>query len=132
MIVLLTLMCQMAIAADWEPARWPPPEPGVYTGPPETPQEQGLLNRMYHWYHERISSRDGARCPYYPTCSAYALLAYRTHGAIVGTMLVADRFLREYPWMHKFRHYPIVTPHGVPRFYDPVPPRSRKSNQDEP
>lgn len=112
-----------AWAGDWEPRHWPPPAPGVATGPPVTESRQGVVEWAYRWYHHHVSPRDGARCPYYPTCSGYALLAIRERGVLVGTLLTLDRLLREYPWMERFDHYPVVTPHGTPRFLDPVPPR---------
>ena len=129
MLVHVLLLTAWAAAADWEPDRWPPPAAGVDTHGPTAPAQQGLVLRLYHWYHTRISPKDGARCPYYPTCSAYAVIAYRERGPLVGSMLTIDRLLREYPWMGNFDHYPIVTPHKTPRFHDPVP--SRKSNDEK-
>ena len=49
-------------------------------------------------------------CKYYPSCSAYALDAVRTHGALRGIRMAAWRFLRCNPWSRG----------GV----DHVPPRS--------
>lgn len=37
-------------------------------------------------------------CKYYPSCSAYALEAVRTHGAIRGTGMAGWRLLRCNPW----------------------------------
>jgi putative membrane protein insertion efficiency factor len=37
-------------------------------------------------------------CKYYPSCSAYALEAVRTHGALRGLRLAGWRFLRCNPW----------------------------------
>jgi putative membrane protein insertion efficiency factor len=48
------------------------------------------------------------QCRYYPSCSAYALTAVQTHGALRGTWLALRRLLRCHPW----------TPGGV----DHVPP----------
>ena len=38
------------------------------------------------------------QCKYYPSCSAYALEAVRTQGALRGTRLAVWRFLRCNPW----------------------------------
>ena len=108
-----------ARAADWEPEQWPAPAPGVYAGPVEV-EETGALAALWRWYRAR-SDRDGARCPYYPTCSGFARTSVRRHGLVVGGWLAADRLMREYPGMAEVDHYPLVTPHGHPRFLDPVP-----------
>ena len=51
----------------------------------------------------------GGHCRFEPTCSQYALDAYRLHGPIRGTWLTARRILRCHP----------LGGSG----YDPVPPR---------
>jgi putative membrane protein insertion efficiency factor len=48
-------------------------------------------------------------CRFYPSCSAYAIGALRTHGVVWGTWLALRRVLRCHPFH----------PGGV----DPVPPR---------
>ena len=121
-----------AAASPWEPTHWPPPTPGVYTGSPQAREQPGFAAILYDFYHNRISGRDGARCPYYPTCSAYGLQSIQRRGWIVGTLLVTDRLLREYPWMQRFDHYPFITPHDTPRLYDPVPPRRSRPHSPTP
>ena len=49
-------------------------------------------------YQKFISPLTPPRCKYYPTCSAYALEAYRKHGLIKGTVLSTWRLLRCNPW----------------------------------
>jgi putative membrane protein insertion efficiency factor len=39
-----------------------------------------------------------ATCRYSPSCSAYAIAAWRTHGPWRGTLLAAARLLRCHPW----------------------------------
>lgn len=50
------------------------------------------------FYQKFISPLTGARCKYYPTCSAYALEAIRRHGLIYGGGLAIWRILRCNPW----------------------------------
>jgi len=40
----------------------------------------------------------GASCRFLPTCSAYALEALETHGAVKGAALTAGRIGRCHPW----------------------------------
>ena len=59
-------------------------------------------------YRLLLSPLLGARCRFYPTCSAYASEAIETHGATRGAWLALKRILKCGPWH----------PGGV----DPVPP----------
>ena len=49
-------------------------------------------------YSRLISPMLGARCRYYPTCSAYAEQAVRTHGILRGSALAAWRLVRCNPF----------------------------------
>jgi putative membrane protein insertion efficiency factor len=60
-------------------------------------------------YRRWISPALPARCRFYPSCSAYALEAVATHGAIRGVGLATWRLLRCHPFH--------------PGGFDPVPPR---------
>jgi uncharacterized protein len=60
-------------------------------------------------YQLVVSPLLGPRCRFYPSCSAYAVEAITTRGAVVGLWLTARRLLRCHPW----------NPGGL----DPVPPR---------
>ena len=62
-----------------------------------------------------ISPLTPPSCRYTPTCSQYALEAFREHGAIYGLFLTCDRILRCNPY----------SAGG----YDPVPLRSRKKRK---
>ena len=64
-------------------------------------------------YRRWVSPALPARCRFYPSCSAYALEAVRTHGAIRGIGLAVWRLLRCHPFH--------------PGGFDPVPPRRSAS-----
>lgn len=49
-------------------------------------------------YKKLISPLFPKSCKYYPTCSEYAMQAYKKHGFIKGTILSAWRILRCNPW----------------------------------
>ncbi|MBX3387022.1 MAG: membrane protein insertion efficiency factor YidD [Phycisphaeraceae bacterium] len=64
---------------------------------------------LYRW---TLSPFIGGHCRYFPSCSLYALDAYRSHGVFRATALTFGRLSRCHPWGGKG--------------YDPVPePRSR-------
>jgi putative membrane protein insertion efficiency factor len=68
-------------------------------------------------YRRWISPALPARCRFHPSCSAYALEALATHGAVRGTGLAIWRLLRCHPFH--------------PGGYDPVPPpRRRRTDVD--
>jgi len=67
-------------------------------------------------YRLLISPLYGQRCRYYPSCSAYALEAVQTHGALRGSWLAVRRVGRCHPW----------SPGGV----DLVPPARSSAQQD--
>ena len=68
-----------------------------------------FLSAAIGWYRRFVSPYLPARCRFYPTCSAYAQEALRTHGAVKGTYLALRRVARCHPF----------NPGG----YDPVPMR---------
>jgi putative membrane protein insertion efficiency factor len=45
-------------------------------------------------YQVVLSSQDGPRCMFHPSCSEYAKQALARHGAIVGSLMAADRYMR--------------------------------------
>ena len=51
-------------------------------------------------YQRLISPLLPRRCKYEPTCSAYAVEAVRTHGALRGVVLAGWRLLRCNPFSH--------------------------------
>lgn len=57
-----------------------------------------LLVGVIRAYQLVISPMTGPTCRFYPSCSAYAVLAVRRHGALRGTRLAVWRVLRCNPW----------------------------------
>jgi putative membrane protein insertion efficiency factor len=57
----------------------------------------GLLVRGYQ---RLLSPLLPARCKYHPSCSQYALDAFREYGLARGLVLAAWRLLRCNPWSH--------------------------------
>jgi putative membrane protein insertion efficiency factor len=69
---------------------------------------------LVRFYQKFISPLKPPCCRFHPTCSAYAIEAFKEWGFIVGLALTAWRILRCNPFSKGG--------------YDPVPKRKRKSN----
>ena len=67
------------------------------TGPRPTPLARLMLGAV-HAYRAVLSPLMGGHCRFHPTCSAYALEAIRTHGAVRGGRLTVARLLRCHPF----------------------------------
>lgn len=61
---------------------------------------------LIRFYQRWISPAFPARCKYYPTCSAYALLAMKSKGVLVGSALTLWRLVRCNPWSMGGIDYP--------------------------
>lgn len=57
-----------------------------------------LLVLLVRAYQLLVSPLLGPTCRFYPSCSSYAVIALRTHGAVRGTWLTVRRLLRCHPW----------------------------------
>jgi len=74
-----------------------------------------LLMALINFYRRFISPLTGPHCRFYPSCSAYALEAVRTHGALRGSWLAVRRIGRCHPF------HPGGVDHVPPR---PIPPEA--------
>jgi len=59
---------------------------------------RALLSTLIKVYRYAISPFMGSSCRFYPSCSAYALEAIETHGAVSGSWLALKRVSRCHPW----------------------------------
>lgn len=57
-----------------------------------------LLLLLLRGYQRFISPMRPPTCRFYPSCSQYAVIAVRRHGAAYGTWLAARRLMRCHPW----------------------------------
>lgn len=57
-----------------------------------------LLTIPIRAYRLLVSPMLASHCRYHPTCSAYALEAIETHGALRGSLLALRRIGRCHPW----------------------------------
>ncbi|QCB95062.1 membrane protein insertion efficiency factor YidD [Cellulomonas shaoxiangyii] len=58
---------------------------------------RALLGLLWLYQHV-VSPLTPQTCRFYPSCSQYAVLAVRRHGALRGSWLAARRLLRCHPW----------------------------------
>lgn len=85
---------------------------------PRTPLAAAPFVALIRCYQVTLRPFMGGQCRYEPTCSDYGVEAYREHGPIRGTWLTARRILRCHPFARGG--------------YDPVPPRSGRTDDSSP
>jgi conserved hypothetical protein YidD len=73
---------------------------------------RAFLKAAIVFYRRFISPLKPPTCRFHPTCSAYALEAIETHGALRGGWLAVRRILRCHPFH--------------PGGFDPVPPPKKR------
>lgn len=83
--------------------------------------KQGVLEKIAAapvlFYQRFLSPQWGRRCAYYPSCSRYALLAIRKHGALVGSVMAFDRLQHE---ADEAQYAPLILTGRQIRVYDPL------------
>lgn len=78
---------------------------------------EGIASAPVRFYQHFLSHQWGRTCAYYPSCSNYALLAIRKHGALVGSMMTFDRLQHE---ADEARTSPPILTGGQIKVYDPL------------
>lgn len=78
---------------------------------------RALLIGLVRGYRLLLSPWLGSACRFEPTCSAYALQALQSHGAMIGGCLTVRRLARCHPWCPG-GHDPV--PQQRPRLFDCV------------
>jgi hypothetical protein len=85
------------------------------------PQAQSGANPgiwLLNVYRDYVSPVDGDRCPSVPTCSSYAVQAFKKHGFFMGWMMTVDRLIHE--GREERSVSPLVYSNGTWKLYDPV------------
>ena len=124
----LVIIITLTSALLW--AQISPADEGLLRGPGKTiraranatePGTQGILEEIAEapvlFYQHFLSHQWGHRCAYYPSCSNYALLAIRKHGAVIGTVITFDRLQHE---ANEVRTSPQIFTGGQIKVYDPL------------
>lgn len=55
---------------------------------------KSLYTSLFFIYKTFISSQDGSKCSFYPSCSEYGLLCIEKHGVFEGILKTSDRLSR--------------------------------------
>ncbi len=72
--------------------------PAVVSAPVSRPQRfAAVLLALLRAYQRWVSPLFGPHCRFYPTCSAYAVIAISEHGAARGSWLAIRRLARCHP-----------------------------------
>lgn len=53
-----------------------------------------LFSGMFLFYKSFISSQDGSRCTFHPSCSEYGIMCVQEYGLFKGVLKTSDRLLR--------------------------------------
>ncbi|NQY67056.1 MAG: membrane protein insertion efficiency factor YidD [Flavobacteriales bacterium] len=75
-----------------------------------------FLGFMFLGYKRFISSQDGSRCNFNPSCSVYAVQAIQDQGIILGVINFFDRFAR----CNNFSPNQYEKDYASRLFYDPL------------
>lgn len=72
------------------------------------------LQKVYKFF---ISDLDGDNCPFYPSCSTFFVESVNEAGLIKGSLMFADRFIRDLNFFKGSNDYPE---HISGKYYDPA------------
>jgi putative membrane protein insertion efficiency factor len=82
------------------PGAWRQPrqEPAAVKAPLDLSQSTSELEMaaalLLRGYQVLLSSQDGPRCQFTPSCSEYARMVIRRHGLLAGLLMASDRYQR--------------------------------------
>lgn len=57
-------------------------------------EAEWVLSQAFLFYKAFISSQDGNRCSFYPSCSVYSLQVVKKRGLVIGGLATFDRLMR--------------------------------------
>ena len=127
--LLFAIIIMLAAALFWTQSS--PADEGLLRGPGKTVRTgaiatgpvgaEGIPEKIAAapvlFYQRFLSHLWGQSCAYYPSCSNYALLAIRKHGALIGTVITFDRLQHE---ANEGRTSPLILTGGQIKVYDPL------------
>jgi uncharacterized protein len=76
-----------------------------------------ILIQAIRFYQHYISPVIGDRCQMYPSCSSYAIQAFKKHGCLIGAVMTSDRLIHE---ANETDYVPLIEKEGELGYYDPV------------
>ena len=128
--LLFAICIALTVALLW--TQNSPADEGLLRGPGKSVQTRAIVARQTAgtrgiveeiaaapvlFYQHFLSHLWGQSCAYYPSCSNYALLAIRKHGAVIGTVITFDRLQHE---ANEARTSPQILTGGQIKVYDPL------------
>ena len=116
-ILMITLLFLGAFPAIATAADWGPWEATATQQQRTSKTEINPLDQAVRTFQKYISPIDGARCPMYPTCSAYSRQALHKHGALLGIFMTADRLMHE---GDPIEQQEPINKWGHRRYFDPL------------
>ncbi len=75
-----------------------------------------ILSAVRSVYSFLISDQDGDNCPFHPSCSHFFVESVNEAGIIKGSLMFADRFIRDLNFFKGLNKYPL---HISGKFFDP-------------
>ena len=122
MLLFVSLLCVQTALADEKLLRGPRKAitaPAAAAGPSGVKEGglDGIVSAPVLFYQRFLGPHWGRLCSHYPSCSNYALMAIRKHGALVGSIMTFDRLQHE---SNEARYSPLVQTGGEIWVYDPL------------